>query len=217
MEYFEQSVIDDFFSLLNENHITYVLIKNIARELPARLKQGKDIDILVHVESLTAYHKLMHSHGYIEIIHPKGKEAGWKFLYGIHENSMRKHLKTGLEIDAYAELCTKSFAMNAWLPLDQCINYSIWKDKIWDETNHWWKMDDVNLVVYLLTRCIFEKGIFSESYIQEIEERKHLLQMESCVQRLEKIFFRFTPYLIEAVMSREYASLIGQYACFVGY
>lgn len=214
---FDRSVIEEFFSLLNENHITYILIKNIAQELPSRLKQGKDIDILVHSDSLTAYHQLMDSHGYIEIIHPKGKEAGWSFLYGIHENSMRKHLKTGLEIDAYAELCTKSFAMNAWLPLDQSINSSIWEDRVWDAENHWWKMDDVNLIIYLLTRCIFEKGAFSESYIQEIEERRHLLETATCVQRLEKVFFRFTPNLIAAVMKSEYATVIERYKCFTDY
>ena len=130
---------------------------------------------------------------------------------------MRKHRKTGLEIDAYAELCTKSFAMNAWLPLDQSINVSVWEDKIWDDANHWWMMDDVNLTVYLLARCIFEKGAFSEAYIREIEERKQLLNTVSCVKRLEKVFFRFSPYLIAAVMKNEYDSIVERYKCFADY
>lgn len=202
---------------MNDNHITYILIKNIAQELPSRLREGKDIDILVHSDSLLAYHKLMDRHGYLEIIHPKGKERGWSFLYGIHENSMRKHLKTGLEVDVYVELCTKSFSMNAWIPLDQSINTSVWRNKIWDEEHHWWKMDDVNLIAYLLTRCIFEKGTFSESYIQEIEERKHLLSTVTCVHKLEKIFFRFTPHLVEAVMKNEYDSIVAKYRRFTDY
>ena len=205
------------FDFLNANAIEYLLTKNIADELPAKLKIGKDIDIIVHPKDYEKFKILMQNFGYKRIIHPHGKETGWRFIYGAHENIFLTNPANKLIVDAYAELCTKSISMNAWLPLDKIIQKSIWENKVWDDANKWWILDDENLVIYLLTRSVFEKGGFTDAYISDIEKRKNLLKNSSARQKLEKIFFKFADTLIEKVNRKQYENTLIEYITFTDY
>ena len=205
------------FDFLNANAIEYLLTKNIADELPAKLKIGKDIDIIVHPKDYEKFKFIMQSFAYKRIIHPHGKETGWRFIYGAHENIFLTNPANKLIVDAYAELCTKSISMNAWLPLDKIIQKSIWENKVWDDANKWWILDDENLVIYLLTRSVFEKGGFTDAYISDIEKRKKLLKNSSARQKLEKIFFKFADTLIEKVNRKQYENILIEYITFTDY
>ncbi|MBE8949444.1 MAG: hypothetical protein SR3Q1_02435 [Quinella sp. 3Q1] len=205
------------FQLLNDYEINYLLTKNIADELPDKLKLGKDIDLIVHIEDYEKFQAVLNHFGYKKIVHPHGKERGWFFMYGAHENLFMTNPATGLIVDAYAELCTKSIERNAWLPLDKIVQNSIWQNKVWDAANQWWIMDDENLVVYLLTRSVFEKNGFSDAYVREIEKRKNFLANPTARQKLEKIFFKFTDTLIEKVCAGRYAEILLSYLTFTDY
>ncbi len=207
----------DMFGILNAHKINYVLTKNIGDELPANLKIGKDIDLIVHPQHYTKLKYLMYIYGYDMILHPHGREVGWQFIYGAHENLFMINPSTNLIIDVYAELCTKSIAMNAWLPLDKIIQESVWANKVWDDVNKWRIMDDENMVIYLLTRSIFEKNGFSDAYIQEIEKRKRFLTNSTARQKLEKIFFKFTDTLIDKVNRGQYGDMFNSYVQFTDY
>jgi hypothetical protein len=50
MSKFEEHEITSFFSILNENNIEYILLRNIDSELPRNLSKKKDIDIIVKIE-----------------------------------------------------------------------------------------------------------------------------------------------------------------------
>lgn len=197
--FYKAEDVYSLFKFLNDYEINYILTKNIAEELPDKLNIGKDIDLIVHPKDYEKFQILLQRVGYKRIVHPYGKERGWDFMYGAHENLFMTNPVTGLIVDAYAELCTKSIAINAWLPLDKVIQKSIWEDKVWDVANRCWIMDDETMVVYLLTRSVFEKNEFSTVYIREIEKRKHLLVRPTARQKLEKIFFKFTDTLLEKV------------------
>ena len=205
------------FNLLNRHDINYILTKNIADELPGRLKLGKDIDLIVHINDYEKFQILLYNSGYKRIVHPHGRERGWGFMYGAHENLFITNPQTNLIVDVYAELCTKSIAMNAWLPLDKIIQKSVWENKIWDAENQWWIMDDENMIVYLLTRSVFEKNGFSVAYIREIEKRKNLLARSSARRKLEKIFFKFTDTLIKKINEGGYKEILLSYLTFTDY
>lgn len=205
------------FKLLNDAGINYILTKNIASELPAKLKVGKDIDLIVHPNDYERFKALLLDAGYQKMIHPHGKESGWNFMYGMHENMKCRQPVSNLVVDVYAELCTKSLVRTAWLPLDKVIQQSIWDNKVWDAANQWWIMDDENMVIYLLTRSVFEKNGFSDAYIREIEKRMRLLTNPTTRQKLEKIFFKFTDTLLEKVSARRYKEIFVSYFTFTDY
>ena len=215
--FYKAEDIRALFNLLNSNGINYILTKNIADELPDNLKLGKDIDLIVHIKDYEKFQVLLFNSGYKRIVHPHGKERGWIFMYGAHENLFMTNPQTNLIVDAYAELCTKSIAMNAWLPLDKIIQKSIWVNKVWDAANQWWIMDDENMAIYLLTSSVFEKNGFSKDYIREIEKRKGLLTSQTARQKLEKIFFKFTDTLIKKVNNMRYGEILLLYLTFTDY
>ena len=66
MDYINKECIYSFFQQLNRDcpAVRYVLIKNINGELPERLKDGKDIDLLVKEEDREAFAEFMHTHGF---------------------------------------------------------------------------------------------------------------------------------------------------------
>lgn len=213
----DSKVINKFFLLLNDNNVKYILIKNINNELPFHLPVNKDIDILVHSDSVSLFEKVMHENKFLEIIHPKGRENGWLFLYNIPICKMYKHIKYGLEVDVSPVLCTKSVNMNAWLPLDRLINESIWENRIWDAENNWWIMDEYNLVVYLVVRSVFEKNRFEDNYIYEIEKRKDYLYSDECRKKLECVFFKFTDTLLKLINEKKYNDILHSYLNFCDY
>ena len=88
--YYQEFDIKELFELLNIN-VNYILAKNIANELPDKLKVGKDIDIIVHPDDYAKYRTLMPKHEYKLIIHPKGSYVGWKYLYGMSAACMYEH------------------------------------------------------------------------------------------------------------------------------
>ena len=78
-------VILDFFERLSATEILYVIIKNVDNELPDHLKDGKDIDILVHESCIKQFEEFMISNNFDRQTHPLGRENGWNFAYKLPE------------------------------------------------------------------------------------------------------------------------------------
>lgn len=217
--YIPNELISDFFRDINQFGIQYVLIKNIGGELPDHLINGKDIDILVLEKDKNIFEKKMQKSGYSMVTHPLGVANGWSFAYNLPEYQFWKKKDTEFElyIDASFKLCCKSFMPKVWIPLDKKINKDIWKNRLWDEKNEWWILDEKTELIYLLVRCIFDKHVFSEVYISEIERRKELLSESEVIEKLRLIFFRFTETLVDLVKKGQYESIIEQYITFCDY
>ncbi len=215
--FYKAEDVRELFNILNAHNINYILTKNISDELPDKLKIGKDIDLIIHPNDYDKFKTLLADFGYRKITHPHGKEVGWIFMYGAHENIFLRHATNSLIVDAYAELCTKSIVMNAWLPLDRIIQESVWADKVWDAENQWWIMDDENMIIYLITRSVFEKNKFTEAYIREIDKRMRFLVSPDARRKLEKVFFKFTNTLLKMVSKGKYKEILTAYLMFTDY
>ena len=204
----------DLFSILNSHNVNYVLTKNLGDDMPYKFKIGKDIDILVHPEYYVKIQYLMHIYGYKVTWHPDNNEG---FLYSAHADINMVHPQNGLILHAFAELCVKSLSMNSYVPLDKIIQESIWANKVWDDVNHWWIMDDENILIHLLSKGLFNKHAFSDAYIREIEKRKRFLTNSTARKKLEKIFFKFTDTLIDKVNRGQYGDMFNSYVQFEHY
>ena len=153
-----KKLVDEFFFGLNEAEIEYVLIKNICEELPCNLRDGKDIDILVHTSSVPAFKQAMLKMNFKQIVAPYGIREGWSFGYQLNEYQFwRKNNATcNFFIDAAEKLMCKSLMPKMWIPIDNTINESIWRDKVFDTKNNWWSMDEDNVAAYLIIRSVFD-------------------------------------------------------------
>lgn len=218
-KYIPEKYIKRFFEVMNDNDIQYVLIKNIFDELPCKLPDGKDIDILVHTDSKEKFEECMSANGFGRRIPPNGKENGWSFAYQLPEYEfwqMEKN-KFTFYIDANFKLCCKSLMGKIWIPLDNSIQEELWKNKVFDAENNWWIMDEYTILVYLLVRAVFDKENFRAGYIEGIEKRKHLIAAECVKEKLSKIFFNYTDRLIHMVNEGKYSEIVQDYRGFREY
>lgn len=217
--YLDSELIYKFFTLLNESDINYLLIKNVGEELPNRLKDGKDVDILVKLEDRKKFLDTMAQGGFIRRIPPFGKDAGWHFGYQLPEYQFWQ--KSGIEQTFYVDCCfklmCKSLTPNFWVPLDACINDSAWANKVWDEKIQCWKMDDKTLLPYLFARCVFDKKIFSEVYKKDVSSLLYLIDDSSVQTMLRTIFYKFTPVLTQLAKEKKYDEIIPCYIAFKEY
>ncbi len=219
MMYIERTLIEEFFLGLNAASIQYVLIKNIGRELPDRLKDGKDIDILIHPDSGPAFVRVMQEMDFQRMPPPLGVQAGWSFGYKLSEYQFWSKQGTAQHfyIDAFEKLACKSLSPKMWIPIDAFVNDSIWRNRVFDKKNQWWCMDEENLAAYLLIRCVFDKHIFKKEYIAEIEKREALFQEETVICKLQTVFFSYTPRLLALVREKRYHEIFSDYIAFDEY
>lgn len=219
MDIIDSEYIKKFLSGLNQSNIEYLLIKNIADELPEHLENGKDIDICVREVDMHKLKEVMSSMGFVQLVHPAGIKNGWRFYYGLPEHQFWKLdcCPYDIHIDISFKLSCLSLTQYAWVPLDSYIQKYMWDNKIWDEEKKWWIMDINSRYAYYFIRCVFDKKTFSDKYINEIEKSKSQIDINIVSSLLEKVFFKFTGKLIELAKEKKYQEIIGEYKKFKDY
>lgn len=217
--FIDEKHIRNFFSMLNDADVRYMLLKNIADELPYKLKNGKDIDIFVNNEDMSKFSKKMDEYGWLYRVHPLGREAGYSFAYKLPECQFWQ--LGGIEETFYVDVCyklmCKSLTPKVWVPLNDLIQEQAWKLKEWNDELQCWQLGEKVLFSYLFARCVFDKRTFDELYIAEIEKRKHLLDDTEVHAMLETIFYRFTDTLISLVKKSDYGAIMHSYITFEDY
>jgi hypothetical protein len=217
--YIDSAAIRAFFAELNDSDIQYVLIKNVNDELPDRLKNGKDIDILVKETDHQKFDEFMSSHNFRRHTPPKGRAKGWNFAYQLPEYEFwkKEDIDDDLFIDASFKLSCESLTPKTWIPLDRLINDDIWEKRVFDRDNNFWILDDKTQLIYLLCRSIFDKREFKAGYVRGIEERVQYIDDSDVQMELSKVFFKFTPVLTQMVKDKQYGQIIDAYLEFVDY
>ncbi|GHU89445.1 hypothetical protein FACS1894202_07650 [Clostridia bacterium] len=208
--YIDKSVIVDFFRLLNDANLSYVVLHNIDGELPGKLKHGKDIDILVAESEQIRFEELMTSNGFSRITHPFGRENGWNFGYQLPEYQFWKKGK-GLNTfyaDVCFKLCCKSLTPQTWIPLDASTNTYVFENRLWNAKNQWWQLDNDTHFLHLIVRSIFDKHGFSDGYVDAIESLKLKIDQERVEKFLSLVFFRYTPRLLSLIAGKEYHKIL---------
>lgn len=217
MHYINPIYIENFIQGLNDSGINYVMIKNIGDELPNHLLPSKDIDIIVHKDSIDAFHRYMKPIAR-KILHPYSREYGWRNIYGLDDfEEWRLNIADDLLIDVTTKLCCKSIMPKMWLPVDNLIQKDIWKNRVFDKDKNWWRMDDNVLFAYLPIRCVFDKHEFSELYIAEIERLRPSIDLEVVMSYLRLVFFNFAAPLVDMMDKKDYQNIIPSYLKFRKY
>ena len=215
--YINSQYIIHFFEGLNNSGVVYALIKNIGNELPDCLIPGKDIDIVVHPEYRSQFHKYMKKIAR-KVIHPYGKENGWRNIYGLEEFEFwRLHTAVDIYIDVTFSLCCKSVMPKIWVPLDNQIQKSVWENREFDIDHNWWHLDYNSLYLYLIVRCVFDKKTFSDLYQKDIEVLRNKIELDTVKYFFKLVFFKFSDQLINLLDDKLYDTIIPSYLSFKNY
>jgi len=207
-------MITDFFNNINSSKINYILIRNISNELPNALQVGKDIDLLVKYNDRKKIVQFLNKNGYRKINHPLKNDL---FLYGV--NPFEMFNKYDVLIDLNYQLTCRSLNAGEWIPLDRKIQDSAWKNKMIHEYNQlrYFKLGIEDEFVSLISRSIFDKREFQPAYINTINQCLLNIDKENVIEKLELIFFRYTPILFEKIQNNDYNSIIESYLAFKAY
>ncbi|MCM1303078.1 MAG: hypothetical protein NC305_08480 [Lachnospiraceae bacterium] len=218
-KYIDEHLIMSFFEALNGSGVKYVLLRNTGGELPAQLRDGKDIDILVCHEDIDEFMRFMEQENFQKKIHPVGKLAGWKLAYQMHDFLFYKKRKSPYKfyVDVSQELCCHSVMPNVWIPLDRKIQEDAWQYRRYDHEKGWWCLDERTELIMYLVRAVLDKQQFSSGYVENIKLRCYLLDDVTTRERLKLVFFKYTDRLTEMLKKEEYDKIITNYYKFKDY
>jgi len=216
MKYIPEEEIISLFNKMNASDLQYILIRNINYELPQKLKMGKDIDLLVNYEDKNSILDFFLNNKFKEIPHPHRNDI---YLYGVNKYLFLKN-ECGIVIDLNFQLAVRSLDAGQWIPLDQEIQKSVWDCKRFVQLKNnfgYWSLDYEDEFVFLISRSIFDKKEFQTGYIDRINELLSLIDQDRVFLKLKKIFFNYTPHLLEQIKNRDYLNIFGNYLKFSDY
>ena len=216
MKFISKNSVVNFFNLINESKIDYILIRNISNELPDFLEEGKDIDLLINNIDQIKVHCFLEENNFRKIPHPHRNNI---FLYGVNKFNFYKNTDKVI-LDINYQLACRSTDAGQWIPLDQTIQQSAWRDKRFVSINKdfgYWALSIEDEFITLITRSIFDKSEFKQAYIKRIQELYQLINIQDVTLKLELIFFKFTPYLIDLIAQDKYDMIINDYLTFNEY
>lgn len=215
MSYVNANDIINIINLLNNNEIDYMLLRNIDNKIPYNLKILSDIDILVNKSCINKVESLLISNGFYE---NKNHCVNDIYLYGV--DKYRQFIKENVLLDFQFQLVARSLDAGQWIPLDQKIQDSTFKNKRFEKRDNdfeYWTLSYNDEFIALIARSIFDKREFQAGYIDRIEEIKTKIDEEDVLEKLELVFFKYTPYLFEQINNSLYENIIQNYLQFKEY
>lgn len=216
MSYFISGTeIINVFNKLNEADLEYVLIRNINEELPNNLKIGKDIDILVKSEQLDRLRLFFNTNGFREYPHPHRSNI---FLYGVRKFKFFKN-EGEILFDLNFQLVCRSLDAGQWIPLDQMVQESAWKNKRLHVRGDfkYWTLSHEDELICLVVRSIFDKSKFEDGYKKRILELIELVDFDSVEFKMNLIFFKFTKKLLDQIRHNQFDNILDNYLSFREY
>ena len=204
----------NFFEILNNSDIKWILVRNSNNEIPLNHNKSKDIDLLIHEDCKIKIRELFLLNGIKKIIHPLNSATR---IYCLEPFEMYI-TQDKLLIDITYKLSVKSLDKGQWLPLDQKIQESAFDNsKIFEMMGVSIKILSVeDRVVEMITRAIFNKRIINLSELREVNQLIGECNLEALIERLKLVFFKFTDKLLVSI-SKEDINLIEAYLKFKDY
>ena len=196
-----------FFLLLHQNDIQYCVLKLDENE--------QMIDLFIHLESNARFIEIMQKNHYKKVDTGTHEYA---FIYHLEPDIFWK-APNGSKIHSSCQMSCDSLSKlsNCKLPLDQKIQKSIWENRVWNEQGQYWNVCSADYLIHILVTCIFDKKRFDQNSIRWITESGVNLRDGLLTEKLEGVFFRFTPELIRHMEENDYQSIIGDYRTFRNY
>ena len=218
MSFVEGKELINIFRLLNESSLPYILMRNINNELPSSLEVGKDIDILINKSDEKEFINFFHSNDYQTIDHPFKYDV---FLYGVDRFEFKYNNNNNkILFDLNFQIAVRSLDAGQWIPLDQIIQESAWKNKRFEKLSDdfgYWTLSYEDEFVCLVARSIFDKKEFQNGYIKRIDELINLINKNDVIEKFNMVFFKFTPYLMSYIEKQNYDEIIKNYLQFKEY
>ena len=71
--------------------------------------------------------------------------------------------------------------------------------------------------VSLVARSIFDKKEFQSGYVKRIDELSSIIEKLNVIEKLNMVFFKFTPFLMDYIDNKDYENIMKNYLEFKEY
>ena len=217
MNLIQSKELINIFTLLNKQKLNYILMRNINDELPSTLEIGKDIDILVYKKDEKQFVNFFKANNYETINHPFKYGI---FLYGVDRFEFKYNNNNNILFDLNFQIAVRSLDAGQWIPLDQSIQESAWKNRRFEQLNEdfgYWTLSYEDEFVSLVARSIFDKKEFQSGYVKRIDELSSIIEKLNVFEKLNMVFFKFTPFLMDYIDNKDYENIMKNYLEFKEY
>lgn len=199
--------IKEFCTILNENGIQYCVVE--WRE------KVNTLEVLIHPESNQVFINLLLKQGYKKI---KSSTEEYAFIYRLIPDAFWKATNEFIIHSACQMSCISlSNLSKCMLPLDNCIQESIWINKYWDQNSEYWKISEEDYLIFLLSQSVFNLKEFDNETISRIISCKVNYDSKFFKYKLESVFFKFAPRLIGYLKENAYENIIRAHRIFCDY
>lgn len=145
--------------------------------------------------------------------HPFGKRHGYKFLYQMKEFAIYE--KDGYYYEIMCQLPCKSMTPKMWMPLDKCVQKSLWENKrVIDGYDY---VSQEELWIYRMTKCIFMKIKFEKDDISFFGQNMDIVKQETLLHKMEMIVFGYAGRLLKNVEEGQFDRIITEYFSYTDY
>ena len=204
--------IDTIFSALRSKDVPYMVLRGFS-DIPAKVNLDNDIDLLCMDSYKEPIIKIFKSFGFK---YYSDSRITNQYLYQAQPHYHFKSKKADLHFDIVFNLAYKSPNQGEWVSVDQNLQDSIWNNMIKVDESWVFQPSPDDFIIHVLCHCIFDKKNFHAKHVKSIEMLGEL-NFSELAPKLELIFFKFTPYLIEHLKKGEYNRIIENYIAFSDY
>lgn len=199
--------INELVEILNKNDIQYCSVEYVENE--------HFWEIFVHTESLNRFCSLMQE---LEFEKTHSSIEEYTFIYRLVPDAFWEN-ENGIRIHSACQMsCISLSNLSKFkLPLDNSIQKSIWDNAKWNCEKKIWQLNSDDYMIFLLTRSIFDKKSFDNRDIQMICELNINWEDEAFLEKMESVFFKFTPNLIRLIKTRHFEMIIHDHRTFCDY
>jgi hypothetical protein len=215
MKYSSREDVAELISTLNQAPAEWLLLRNSGGELPDRLPDGKDVDVLARFESRGEMQRFLEGRGYTRVRHPLRSE---KRLYGVHPFEMYR-TRRGVLLDVCFDIAVRSLDRGQWIPLDQLIQASAWENRVFRRlaTQDVPMLGNEDLFVTMVARCMFDKREFSAWHSDTLSRLLATGDEKKILDRLGVIFFGYGQRLLDHIRAKRFALIVRDYLSYSDY
>lgn len=148
----------------------------------------------------------------------KCKYSGYIFLYPMKGSFYYYNKEVFIGVEVYCELFVHAYKMDkALIPLDRCINESLWETKKRIPNSELYELSIDNKLCFVIASAVFTKNKFDNHDIEFISCNRTMLYNSDFIYKLNMIFFQYTDTLIKELHKEDYIGAIARYGTFSKY
>lgn len=205
----------NLFKDLEDKNISYAVLRNLDNRIPKRIDNTKDIDIIIRDKDRLEFQYFMKKKGFRKEKHPWDFGDNFIFLYAM--DKLDFFTKDEIVLDVCYQLCCRSTDHGEWMPLDQLVQQSVWRNRKKNDVYGYYELSFEDEFIHLITRSLFDKKNFSEVYRERLNQLLNYIDEKDVMEKLKLIVFNYADLLFEQIKEKRYEQIYQNYIGFVQY